>query len=154
MSWLYKEKTIHSIEDFDEPKPFGFIYIVHHVPSGKKYLGKKVLFFERNVKLGKKELILLKEERKQNKVQGRIPTKKHVTSESDWLTYYGSSSQIKTLVKNKPKEEFIKEIIHLCYSKKSLSYWETKMLFERDVLHSDIWLNDNISGKYFSEDIL
>ena len=44
-----------SIEDFP-PSTFGFTYRVTHIPSGKMYIGKKVLKFTRKAKLTKKDL--------------------------------------------------------------------------------------------------
>ena len=46
--WLYNDKEISSIEDMPE-NTFGFIYEVEHIPTGLKYLGKKVLYFNRKV---------------------------------------------------------------------------------------------------------
>ena len=74
---------------------YGFIYRVTHIPTKKKYIGKKVLFFERNVKLGKKETEALREERKAAGIGGRVPAKKKVVKESDWKTYYGSQTEMK-----------------------------------------------------------
>ena len=62
-SWTYTNKIITAIEDMPEDT-YGFIYETTHKPTGKKYIGKKVLYFERNKKLGKKALQALKEERK------------------------------------------------------------------------------------------
>ena len=42
--WLYNGKEINNLEDFGENPPFGFIYIVTHIPTGKKYIGKKQLY--------------------------------------------------------------------------------------------------------------
>ena len=61
--WLYQNEVIESIEQMPEDT-YGFIYQVTHLPTNRKYIGKKVLYFERNVKLGKRELEALKEERK------------------------------------------------------------------------------------------
>ena len=51
--WLYKNEVINSIGEMPDGT-YGFIYQVTHLPSNRKYIGKKVLYFERNVKLGKK----------------------------------------------------------------------------------------------------
>ena len=103
MNWTYKEKEIKEIEDLPE-NTFGFIYEITHLPTGKKYIGKKQLLSERNVKLGKKETEILKEERKLEKKKGKTPSKKKVIKESDWKTYYGSHQEIKEMVKNGKKE--------------------------------------------------
>jgi len=55
-----------SIEDFP-PSTFGFTYRVTHIPSGKMYIGKKVLKFTRKAKLTKKDLAMYEG------VQGRKP---------------------------------------------------------------------------------
>ena len=97
-TWTYQGLPILSIEGMPKDT-YGFIYQVTHIPTGRKYLGKKVLFFERNKKLGKKELQALKEERKAKGIGGRVPLKKKVIKESDWVTYYGSQKEILELVK-------------------------------------------------------
>ena len=58
MSWTYKGETVKDITDFP-PNSFGFVYVITHKPTNKKYIGKKVLFFTKKVKLGKKELAKL-----------------------------------------------------------------------------------------------
>ena len=61
-TWIHQGRVITSIEDM--PKgTYGFIYEVIYKPTDTRYIGKKVLYFERNKKLGKKALQALKEER-------------------------------------------------------------------------------------------
>jgi hypothetical protein len=73
-SWTYEGRLVTQIEDM--PKgTYGFIYETRHIPSGKKYLGKKVLYFERNKRLGKKALEKLRLERKAKGIGGRTPLK-------------------------------------------------------------------------------
>lgn len=152
--WLYKENPITSIEDMPDGT-YGFIYQVTHTPTGKKYIGKKVLYFERNKKLGKKELEILKEERKQKGLRGKTPTKKKVITESDWKTYYGSQKEILELVKQGKTEDFTREILQYVPNKKQLTYFECKLLFKKEVLESDnLYINDNILGKFFRKDFL
>ncbi len=98
-SWTYQGRIFNDISDFPEGT-YGFIYEVFHKPSGLKYLGKKVLRFERNKRLGKRALEALKEERKAKGIGGRTPLKQKVITESDWKDYYGSHPKIKQLVKD------------------------------------------------------
>lgn len=147
-NWLYKNKEINSLEDFGNITPFGFIYVTIHIPTGKKYLGKKSLFHNTNKKLGKKELALIPITR------GRRPTTKLVTKESDWKSYYGSEEYIKQIIKEGRKEEFSREIIQLVYDKKLLTYFECKYQFQNGVLESSEWINSNILGKFFSKDFV
>jgi hypothetical protein len=143
--WLYKNKEIECIEDLDE-NVFGFIYITTHLPTGKKYLGKKSLYSTINKKLGKKELA------NQPITRGRSKTTKQITKESDWKTYYGSEESIKEKIKNNQHSEFTREIIQLVPNKKLLTYFECKYQFIHSVLESEKWMNTNILGKFFTKD--
>ena len=134
--WLYKNKEINSIEDMPTDT-FGFVYLVTHTPSGKKYLGKKQLIANRT-------LPPLKGQKKKRKIQ----------KESDWKTYYGSQTEVKQLVKeSKDKLEFVREIIIFTSTKKQLTYFETKLQFVNEVLENDEYLNSNILGKFFRKDL-
>ena len=136
MSWLYNNKNIESLADLPEGV-FGFIYEVHHIKTGKKYIGKKQLMSNRT-------LPPLKGQKKKRKV----------IKESDWKTYYGSQKEIKELVKENSGQGFKREILQLCYTKKQLTYYELKWQFERGVLESDHYLNDNLLGKFFKKDLI
>jgi len=150
--WLYQNKVIKSIEQMPDGT-YGFIYQVTHLPTNKKYIGKKVLYFERNVKLGKKELESLKEERKAKGIGGRTPAKKKVVKESDWRTYYGSQTEIKELVIKGKESDFKREILKFVDNKKHLTYYECKYLFIYEVLENNQeYINDNILAKFYSRD--
>jgi hypothetical protein len=121
----------------------GYIYVTSHMPTGRQYIGKKNFFHTTNKKLGKKELAEIPVTR------GKRPTKKQIIKESDWKTYYGSATEIKSL----PKDEMIRYVLKLCKNKKELTYWETKMLFQYNVLEDDRYINDNILGKFYRKDL-
>lgn len=142
--WLYNNKEINNIEDFPKDT-FGFVYEVTHLPSGKKYLGKKVLFFNQKKALTKKELT-------EYTGPGRKPKWKRVLKESDWKTYYGSQSEIKKLVKEGNPQDFKREILFLAKNSKLLTYIETKLLFNKEVLENDEYLNSNILGSFYRKD--
>jgi hypothetical protein len=122
----------------------GYIYVTSHMPTGRQYIGKKNFFHTTNKKLGKKELAEIPVTR------GKRPTKKQIIKESDWKTYYGSATEIKSL----PKDEMIRYVLKLCKNKKELTYWETKMLFQYNVLEDDHYINDNILGKFYRKDLI
>ena len=150
--WLYKNEVINSIGEMPDGT-YGFIYQVTHLPSNRKYIGKKVLYFERNVKLGKKELEILKEDRKAKGIGGRAPAKKKIIKESDWKTYYGSQNEIKELVKDGKESDFEREILKFVDNKKHLTYFECKYLFIYEVLeNNNEYINDNILAKFYSRD--
>jgi hypothetical protein len=145
--WLYNSTPISTIEDLP-PSTFGFIYITTHIPTGKKYLGKKSIFHTLNKKLGKKELA------EQPITRGRAKTTKQIIKESDWKTYYGSEEFIKQAIRNKQHDEFTREIIHFVTNKKQLTYYECKYQFTYGVLESDEFTNSNILGKFYSKDLM
>lgn len=136
-------------ESFDINEYEGYIYMTTILDTGRKYIGKKNFFHNTNVKLGKKELANLPTAR------GKKPSKKLVTKESDWKTYYGSAQEIKDSVKQYPKERITRTLIRLCKSKKELTYYECKYLFDYNVLEPNSgFINDNILGKFYSKDLV
>lgn len=133
--WKYKGKEIRSLEDIPEGA-YGFIYRAHHLPSNRYYIGKKVLEFHRT-------LPPLKGEKKKRKV----------VKESDWKDYYGSHKEIKEIVKEGRQEEFSREILLFVFSKKLLTYYETKYLFLEGVIEpGSKYINDNVEARYFRRD--
>lgn len=123
--WIYQEQPYTEISDDDLE---GFVYLITNNQTGKKYIGKKS-FWSR---------------RKQKK------TGRRKTAESDWRDYYSSSDDVKADIKELGTDAFTREILHLCYYKKALAYYELKEQWERDVLLTDGYYNTNIAGKFFA----
>ena len=142
MQWNYQDKIIQEINDLPEGA-FGFIYQTTHLPTGKKYIGKKSLIYNQKKKLGKKEKALWEG-------KGRPPMYKRVLKESDWKTYYGSHA----FIKDANEEDLTREIIQIAYHKKELTYLECKYQFTLGVLESRSYLNDNIIVKLFDKDFV
>lgn len=95
----------------------GFVYIITDTCNGKKYIGKKK-FYSRTTKpplKGKKR-------------------KRTVIKESDWMSYYGSSEEVKQLVSESDDKRFKREILRLCKTTAEMSYYELKFQVENDVL--------------------
>jgi len=133
--WIYKGKFINELQQVPE-NSYGFIYEITHIPSGKKYLGKKVLSFNRT-------LPPLKGEKRKRKV----------VKESDWKTYYGSHPEFKKIVKEGKQGELQREILMFTSSKKLLTYYELKYLCINEVLEpGSIYINDNILAKFYRKD--
>jgi hypothetical protein len=147
LNWLYKNNEVYSLEDIPQ-NTFGFIYITTHIPTGKKYLGKKSIYHNVKKKLTKKELA------EQPITRGRKSTTTTIQKESDWKTYYGSEEFIKQKIKDKKQEEFTREILVFVPNKKLLTYYECKYQFIHSVLESNEWLNTNILGKFYSKDFV
>ena len=153
-TWSYQGRVITSIEDMPEGT-YGFIYEVIYKPTDTRYIGKKVLFFERNKRLGKKALEALKEERAEKGLRGRVPLKQKVVTESDWISYFGSQKEILALSKeDNTGKNWEKRILQFVSSKKLLTYYETKYLFKNGILEDkySTHINDNILGKFFRKD--
>ncbi len=147
MNWTYNNQEMVDITQFPE-NTYGFVYIVTHKPTGKSYIGKKVLQFTKKMKLGKKELLAL------TGVVGRRPSYKIAVKESDWKNYYGSQKDIKQLLLEGKKDEFERNILKCVPSKKSLTYFEIKYQMLYQVLEKpDKFFNDNILGKFFTKDL-
>ena len=125
--WYYKgeEFTSEMIGDY-----IGFVYVITHLSNNKKYVGKK----------------LLKSKRKLPPLKGKT-RRRTVVKESDWQDYFGSSDEVKALVEEQGRENFHREILHLCMSKGELSYLEAKEQFDRNVLLSDEYYNGIINCK-------
>ena len=147
--WLYLDtleatREFNSIEDFPEGA-IGFIYKIVNVVNGKFYIGRKVLYNNNNKALTKKEIA------EWNK-PGRVPRKKKVVKESDWLSYHGSNKLINQERKEHTDDIFSREILKVCYTKKQLTYWEVYYQMHYDVLRVDSY-NDNIQGRFYRKDV-
>lgn len=146
MNWLYKKNQIENISHFPN-NTYGFIYKITHTPTNKSYIGKKVLYHNKKIKLTKKDLELYEG------VVGRRPSYKLSIVESDWNKYWGSNKTLLELLKTEPKENFTREILITCLNKKLLTYYETQTLFVYRVLEEpNLYFNDNILGKFYRKD--
>ena len=141
--WYYKELIYDKLHNEEY---YGFIYIITVLPKKdipedmwyKKYLGKKNFFFTKSIKKGKRELALMTDKRGSKK--------KVIKTESDWKTYKSSNE----FLKQQQDKDLHKEIIMFCKSKGDLTYYETKLQFQCEVLESDKWINGNILSKFFN----
>lgn len=146
MSWVYQNKKIENIDQLPS-NAIGFIYRTIHQPTNKMYIGKKVLYFNTKKKLTKKEIAEWSK-------PGRAPKTKIVNKESDWIKYYGSDKWILQQIKEGRKDEFVREILQLCYTKKQLTFYEVYHQMLNNVLTDNQYLNDNILGKFYRRDFL
>ncbi len=132
--WTYQGKSIETLEDLPT-ECVGIIYKIKNLTNGKFYIGRKIL---RN----KKTLPPLKGKKR----------KRHLIVESNWKTYTGSCVDLNIDIEKGHSIE--KEIIHLCCTKKQMSYYELKYQLLENVLERDDCYNSNIMGKFFRRDLL
>ena len=135
-----------SVDKFPE-NCIGFVYKITNIKTGKFYIGRKSLFSNIKKKLTKKELSELSG-------PGRKPTKKLVTSESNWVDYWGSNKGILQEIKEEGTDSFRKEILKFCFNKKQLTYWEVHYQCINEVLLTDKSYNDNVLAKFFRKDLV
>lgn len=127
MDWQYNGSVFT-----DVPKGMeGFVYIITNLTNNKKYIGKKHFWT-----------------RQKNKKTGR-----RKTEESDWKNYSSSCDLLKKDIKDLGEDKFLKEILHLCPHKKSMSFYETMEQFKRDVIFRDDYYNTNVEGKFFTSEV-
>ena len=123
MTWFYKGTPFENVED-----NYGFVYIITNNINNRKYIGKKFFWTTKRKQVNKK--------RKTYKI------------ESDWRDYWSSSEELKTEIETIGKENFTREILHLCPTKGTTNYLEAKEQFTRGVLeNSEEWYNSWIMIK-------
>ena len=135
-------------EEYNPENYFGFVYKITNLTNGKFYIGKKFFWYNKKKKLTKKQLA-------EQTGPGRKPTTEIVKVESDWKTYWGSSKELLTDIKQLGDEHFECIILQLCKTKKELTYFEIHHQCKSDVLlPNTLTYNDNILGKFFRKDLV
>lgn len=131
--WYYKGKEFSSDDIGDH---IGFVYIITDLSNGKKYVGKKKFISKT----------------KKPPLKGKS-RKRTVIKESDWMDYYGSSEEVKSLVEQHGPEVFKREIIHLCNTLGEMSYLELDEQMKREVLLNDDYYNEFVGAKIHSNHV-
>ena len=131
--WRFNGEIFESsdIQDY-----FGFVYLIHCIPTGRKYIGRKYFWSYRTPR-GKS---------------------RKVKSESDWKKYYGSCPELKDDVNLWGKTSFNRTILSLHKTKGKCNYEETRQLFVNNVLTEALddgtpaYYNSNVLGRYYRKD--
>lgn len=118
LNWTYKQVIF--TEDMIGDN-YGFVYVITNLITNKKYIGKKFFYSS-----------------KTKQVKGK---KKRFKISSDWQTYYGSNEELKKDVIIHGKENFKREILHLCLTKGTTGYLEAKEQFLNCVLENENYYN-------------
>ena len=132
MTWTYQGKTVEELpEDIA-----GFVYIITCVPTGRKYIGKKLAKFKRT----KTRVVKLKNgTKKKRKIRDKV--------ESDWREYYGSSKELLEDVAKLGADQFTREILYYCKSKAECSYVELREQMTRQVLETADYYNGHVQAR-------
>lgn len=133
LHWTYEGKPFDSDQIGDH---VGFVYLITDLTNNKKYIGKKNFWSVRRLP----------------PLKGKT-RRRTVKKESDWKQYFGSSEYVKLLLEESGQERFKREIIRLCNSKGSMSYYEAKEQFDREVLLSDEYYNEFIGCKIHAKHV-
>ena len=123
MTWYYKGQPLleSDTQDF-----IGFVYQIQNITNGKKYIGKKEFFktIKRKPLKGKKRKRICK-------------------VKSDWETYTGSSNKLNEDITN--GHDIHKEIVKLCTSKSSMTYYELMEQLKHNALIKNDYYNEIIT---------
>lgn len=131
MTWYFND-----LEFSNPPDDYiGFVYLIENKNNGRLYIGKKLFFFSKKVK-----------------VKGST-RRKTVKTESDWKSYYGSNDELKKDLETQDIGNVRRTILYLCKTKGECSYLEAKEQFLRDVLLKDEYYNGYIQARINSSHI-
>ena len=137
LTWQYNDKDVS--EQTPPNKFYGFVYELI-LKDGSRYIGKKAMWNTTKKKLTQKEVAAMTNRREKKW--------KFITKESDWRRYTSSSKLFGS------REVTQKVIVELALSKRHLTYLETKYMFQRNVLEDSRYLNLNISGRYYRDNLI
>jgi hypothetical protein len=134
--WILEGKEF--TEEMIPQGAVGFVYEMMSIIDGKpvRYIGKKNFYADVKTKLGKKEMPTDK----------RLKTYKRVRK-TTYQNYFSSNEVLKQA--HKEGVTIRREILHICFGKQELSYYECKYQFSLGVLESEEFLNGNILGKFY-----
>jgi len=134
--WILEGKEF--TEEMIPEGAVGFVYEMMSIIDGKpvRYIGKKNFYADVKTKLGKKEMPTDK----------RLKTYKRVRK-TTYQNYFSSNEVLKQA--HKEGVTIRREILHICFGKQELSYYECKYQFSLGVLESEEFLNGNILGKFY-----
>lgn len=126
-SWTYQGQLFDPEE---ASKWFGCVYLITNLDNNRKYIGRKCF-----TAAGRKT------------VKGKV---KKIRKDSDWLTYYGSSDELKADVAKLGKDKFTREIVKLVKTRGELNYWETKYIIDAEAILRSSYYNGWFSAKIHS----
>jgi hypothetical protein len=133
LTWYY-HNTAEEFKEDHIADNIGYVYLITHNSTGRKYIGKKLF-----TKAGYRQ------------INGK---KKKVRKPSDWLDYWGSNTELQEEVKLKGEDAFTREVLHLCKTRSECNYLETYEIFNRHALLSDSYYNSWVTCKIHKTHVL
>ncbi len=136
--WIHNKKEF--LAEHIPKGAIGFVYVMKLTLDGveRLYIGKKNFYARRNVKKGKRELAAMEDKR---------GSKKKKVVKIDYQNYYGSSEIMKQA--HKDGVQIQRSILHICNSKRELTYQETRYMFKLDVLENEKYINRSILSRFY-----
>lgn len=134
-TWIYENKEVNEIPDGF----FGFVYLITNIKTGRMYIGKKQFNSYRSKKVKDKK------------------RRKRYVLESDWQEYWGSCEELKEDIKTLGEENFKRQVLKLCETKRDLTYSEVEFQIKNDVLTAldkkgrRLYYNSNIMSRWFAK---
>jgi hypothetical protein len=112
---------------------FGIVYLITRTNIAQEEIEQGVPYMYVGCKNLKKKKTLPKNSKRKKKVVSFV--------KSDYEDYYGSSEELKKLIALHGKQNFRREVLHLCESKWILKYMEAMEQIKRNVLFSAEYFN-------------
>lgn len=138
--WIHKGSEVIEID----PQYIGFVYFITNNTDGRGYYGKKNCFFKKTTQ---KTIKLKNGNKKIKKIRSLV--------NSDWPTYYGSSTELQKDVEFFGESNFTREILIFCKTPSELSYYELRYQMVSDcLLHPNLYYNSWVSGRIRRSNLL
>lgn len=128
MTWYYGDLAVQSHDDLDSDTT-DIVYCIIYT-TGQRYIGKKAV---RSI-------------RKKPPLKG-YKRPRRVLTNLPFVNYEGSCEDTEDMT------IWSKEILYQCSSRKTATYIETALLFHTGAIFRSDYLNSNIGGKFFDNDL-
>ena len=127
--WIYENQPVDELPSNTR----GFVYLITNLTNGRLYVGKKLT---QHSKIRYKMVQLKNGTKKRKRIRELV--------ESDWRTYWGSSTELNRDIGILGPRHFQREILHFCHSKSQTTYMEAREQFMRGVLLDPLYYNNQI----------
>jgi len=127
--WIYQNQPFTETPELYQ----GFVYLITNLTQNRYYIGKKNYW---------KTI-------KRAPLKGRV-NRRHSRTATDWQDYWGSSTALQKHIDLLGVDCFRREILIQCRTKTDMSYHETRLQFQENVLTNPAYYNDYIGCRITS----